>query len=450
MLINEIIPKNQYKFGIKQGLDLESICVFVALGYFFGDNTYFKGFKSLLPGRIYKIDCETIIGSEEYFKWSYEPNYRAFEDIYEEFVSLFEESIRTMSGDLTIPISGGLDSRTLVVAANKLRKNIRGYSYHFENGWNESKYGEKMSKYLGFPFKMFELKNGMLWDYIDDLALRNGCYSEFTHPRQYAFYQELKEFCNGSTLLLGHGGDLFFDGQNIPEKLSLIGQEKLLFQKMVKPSGFELASELWKHWGLNGDFRKFLSDQINRGYHEIDIQNNNAHFRAFKNRFYVPRWTGVNLDIFKDFGNVALPYFTDEMCRFICKVPENILFGRKLQIEYIKRNNSFLAAMEWESNKPFNLYNSKFNRFPFNMPYRIIQRLRRPIIQNNYIQSNWQLQFLGDVNKQKLNMRLLSLNNLVDEQLIKYFIDNFEKYPKKYFHAITMLLTLAEFNNKFK
>jgi hypothetical protein len=445
---NFVIPITQFRYGNSDELDLESICQFMSMGYFLGDTTYFRGLKQILPATEFELQGEKVINSKEYFSWHYNPKYRPFDEIYEEFVSILENSVKNASENVVIPISGGLDSRTLLVAALKLKKNIKGYSYHFQDGWNESKYGKTMSRKFGFDFKSFEVQEGGLWNYLDDLSIRNQCYSEFTHPRQFAFYEELKNKFSG-TFLLGHGGDLFFDHMNVSENLLLGEQHAEIFNRMVKPSGYSLGNELWKQWGLSGSFHDYLTDQIFHAYNSIQIQNVNAHFRAFKSKFYVPRWTCTNLEIFNDFGPVKLPYFEDEMCKFICNVPEKILAGRKLQIEYIKRNNPTLANLEWESHKPFNLNNYRLDRAPFNYPYRGIQKLRRTMSTKKYIQRNWELQFLGKNNFSILSERILSLESLVDKNILSIALQNFKNKPNENFHGITMLLTLAQFKNNF-
>jgi hypothetical protein len=448
MLKNTIIPSIQYRFGSSDSLDFSSICEFISLGYFIGDKTYFKELKQALPATNFEVDGNQIIKSQEYFKWHYSPSERSFDELYDEFVSILEGSVGKAGENVIIPISGGLDSRTLVLAASRLQKNIVGYSYRFDNGWDETKYGLEIAKHFGFQFRDFSVKSGVLWDYIDKIAQRNQCYSEFTHARQFAFYEILKSEFKG-TFLLGHGGDLFFDQMNVSESLSMNQQKEEIFKRMVKPSCLNLAQKLWEVWGISGSFNNHLKESLNNAYESINIENVNAHFRAFKSKYYVPRWTCTNLEIFNDFGPVCLPYFGDDMCKFICTVPESILAGRKLQIEYIKRNSAFLTSMEWESNKPFNLNNYKWNKSPYNLPYRALNKLKRSLNSTKYIQRNWELQFLGKNNENQLTERIFSLSELIDSKILSQSIGNFKNEPKNNFHAITMLLTLAQFQKQF-
>ena len=435
--------------GVEESLDLPSICVFTALGYFLDDTTYFKELKALQPGTTTVTDTTgRIITSEPYFKWHYEPREISFKQALDEFTELFETIINEAPGDLlTIPISGGLDSRTIVAAALGSGKEVQGYSYAFDGGHDETAYGDRMSAQEGFRFHRLTVREGTLWNYVDALAERNKCYSEFTHPRQFGFRRELTEM--GGTFLLGHGGDLFFDDMGVPEHM----EEKLIFEtvwkRLVKPSGLELGERLWNAWGLSGTFREYLQDVLAKSLSEIRIKEANPRLRAFKSRYYVPRWTCTNLELFSDFGPNIIPYFDDRMCRFICSIPERWLSGRRIQIEYLKRRAPGLAKIPWQSHYPFNLYNHRWNKAPYNLPYRLYAKARRTLSKRQYVQRNWELQFLGPKNKSNLERRLLSdpyLGDWIPRELTEEFLNLFhEKNSLRYYHSTTMLLTLEAF-----
>ena len=96
------------------------------------------------------------------------------------------------------------------------------------------------------------------------------------------------------------------------------------------------------------------------------------------------------------------------MCKFICEIPEEYLADRKIQIAYLKQDNA-LAKITWEANKPLNLYNFEYDRMPYNLPYRIINRFSRDLIKlrgERYIQRNWEIQFMGEKNDQNLRTYL--------------------------------------------
>jgi hypothetical protein len=451
---NAIIPIQQKNVGGALDMDYEAICIFLALGFFLNDETYFNGLKSLMPGTVYQFDeNKNILERNKYFEWSYTPKNMSFEEAVSSFSILLEGIInRLKDNQLTIPISGGLDSRTLLAAAVKTGKKIVGYSYRFQNGHDESWYGSDMSGIAPMAFHRYEIKKGVLWQYIDNLAIRNRCYAEFTHPRQFAFRNELSNL--GGTFLLGHGGDLFFDDMGVEDKLPFDQQLNILWNRLVKPSSLALARELWQYWGLVGNFDAFLREKISSALKNIKIDNANARLRAFKSSYYVPRWTCVNLELFQDFGPNSIPYFEDEMCQFICSVPEKWLSGRKIQIEYLKRSAPGLASIPWDAHKPFNLYNYRWNRVPWNVPFRIMDKIKRLSQIEPYTQRNWELQFIGKENDAQLKERLFEepkLLSWVPRNIIEKYYNKFvQGYDKAHFMPVTMLLTLSLFSKHFK
>ena len=137
------------------------------------------------------------------------------------------------------------------------------------------------------------------------------------------------------------------------------------------------------------------------------------------------------------------------MCEFICSVPEKYLAGRQIQIEYIKRRNPKIAKIEWQQHRPFNLYNYKLNKVPYNLPYRVYGKLLRTINPQKFIQRNWELQFLGEQNEQHLEEYLFKnqkMNEIIPSEVVSTIYSKFQKGDSVYYsHPLSMLLTLSLF-----
>lgn len=447
-----IIPSQQIFVGKKETLDKRAICVFAGTGFFLEDDTYFNELKVLQPGRTYTLHTETkaIVADSPYFKWHYSPVERPLKQIVEEFADLFETILKEQIGERSVilPLSGGLDSRTLAAALHHLGIKTRAFSYAFKGGHDEIAYGEKVAKRCSFPFESYVVGEGYLWNSIDRLAAINKCYSEFTHPRQMAFIDAYAKL--GEVFCLGHWGDVLFDNMGVADTLSLDGQVRLLLKKIVKKGGLELAESLWDFWGLEGDFQSYLKTRVRALLLDIDIkQNANAQMRAFKSLYWAPRWTSVNLSVFEEVRPLALPYYDNRMCEFICTVPECYLSGRQIQIEYLKLRMPAIAKLVWQDHRPFNLYTYHYNRFPYNLPYRIAHKLKRSLQQQPYIQRNWELQFLGGANDEYLKARLFDNDTLsqgIPKPIVEEFYNLFKtKNPVYYSHPLSMLLTLSLF-----
>ena len=437
-------------------LDLESILSFISIGFMLDDDTYFTEIKTLKPATEYKINDKNQITTEERkWSWHYKPIERSFENILDEFSSLFNRLIidSTKEKNVLLPISGGLDSRSLFIPVSK-QSNLILCSYEFDGGLNETYYGRELSERFNIPFYSQKIPRGYLWEKLDQIAELNGCFTDFTHPRQVAVMDNWKGL--GEVILLGHWGDVLFDKQADSKNISYNEQVIQLKKKIIKPGGIELANDLWRYWGLEGSFESYITDRLDKLYGDIDIDHPSARMRAFKSLYWAPRWTSINLSTFNKAGEIVLPYYSDEMCKFICTVPERYLVGRKIQIEYIKKNCPEAARLPWQKYYPLNLY--QYHRF--NQPqYYFVRAIKKTnrIFQKflskspDLITRNWELQFLGDQNIIQLKKNLLEknkFNKLIPQTIIRKYLDKFQTDPVQYAHPLSMLLTLAVFSDK--
>lgn len=392
-----------------------------------------------------------LINSESWFKWYYEPKTISFQQALDEFITLFERIMleQSQGKKVILPLSGGLDSRTQATALNNLKSNVYSYSYAFENGYREDLIASKIAARCNFEFRSFRISKGYLWDKIDQLAALNQCYSDFTSPRQMAIYDKFEDM--GDMFSLGHWGDVLFDSMGLPQ-LSLREQTEVIKSKLLKRGGLQIASELWQNWNLSGSYEDYFDSRIETLLKHIDIDDTNAKLRAFKSLYWAPRWTSVNLSIFNSVKPISLPYYDDRMCEFICRIPEEFLQDRKIQIAYIKARAPGLAKVNWQDQRPFNLYNYHNNKVPYNLPYRIKNKIGR-ILSNlsgrPYVQRNWELQFLGVDNMEKLKDQLFCKpkDGFIPEGVIHKYYESFAKNSKLlYAHPINMLLVLSKFN----
>ncbi len=445
-----IIPIKQTFVGDRQTPDYKAICVFAGLGFFLDDDTYFTEQKVLKPATEYRLQAGKIISGKPWFQWHYTPVERPMGKIVEEFAALFEEIVdeQTANHKVILPLSGGLDSRTQAAALKHLNKTVSAYSYAFKGGHDETRYAQKIAQTCGFPFQGWEVPQGYLWKVINELAKINGCYTEFTQPRQMAFSGNYKLL--GDVFSLGHWGDVLFDDMGVDDHLSLEQQVGVLLNKMVKKGGRELAIALWNQWGLKGDFDEYLFDRLKTLLKNVNIpESANAQIRAFKSLYWAPRWTSVNLTVFENERPITLPYYDNRMCEFICSVPEKYLSGRQVQIDYLKMRNPELAKIPWQSQRPFNLYNYHLNKLPYNLPYRVVDKAKRSLKPAKHIQRNWELQFLGVDNERELLERLLNnqkMNAVIPKDITERFYEKFKNEDAVYYsHSVSMLLTLSQF-----
>ncbi|HUH27122.1 asparagine synthetase B family protein, partial [Gelidibacter sp.] len=277
-----------------------------------------------------------------------------------------------------------------------------------------------------------------------------GCYAEFTHPRQMAILPELKAM--KGVFSLGHWGDVFFD-RGAPEGTMEADIVPLLFKKMIKPKGFELAQQLWQAWGLEGDFKSYLINRVETDLAAIEIDNISAKVRAYKTSQWAHRWTTTNLAVFEAAHPITLPFYDNRMCEFVCGIPEAYLADRRLQLAHLQQDKK-LAKITWHAQTPFNLTNYQYNKAPYNIPYRILNKLQREgkaLLGKPYIQRNWELQFLGEENEQALKSHIFDadFNDFIPKTIVEEIYQHFLKTDLiNYAHPLSMLLTLSVWYKK--
>lgn len=413
-----------------------SISNWLATGFFLGDQNFVKN---------------KYIGDDfsSNFEWSSNPREISFESAVSEFSNIFENIIKnSIDGkNIILPLSGGLDSRTLAVALRG-HKNVIAISYEFEGGIRETDYAQKIAEANDWEFHKYQIKRGYLWDNIEKLSNITGCQTEFTHPRQMAIIDEISKF--GDVFLSGQWGDVLFNSYGMTSNASSTEQILKLIKLIAKPGGVELSKDLWEFWGLNGDFETSFYQKIKSEYDKIKIEEPNAKIRAFKSLQWAPRWANSNLKVFSHKKDIILPYYDKSMLEFISSVPEKILDKRRIQIEYIKNNSFELSSIPWQE-YDLNLYQyQNFNSLYF--PRRVFRYSKRIIREkimkkNKIIQRNWELQFIGKKNEDKLKEWLFEteeIKNIIPMKILKKYYTNFKEVdPIKYSHPISMLLTLA-------
>lgn len=435
-------------------LDLKAICIFMATGFFMDDDTYWKDERCLLPSHDYTLDSVgCILDKAPHFKWHFSPKERSFEDVLEEYIHLLTQIMREQlgTGPVILPLSGGLDSRSQAMVLQGFDNPVQAFSYEFQGGYPETKIAKQIASACGFDFKDFQIPKGYLWECIEELAAINKCYSEFTHPRQMAVLPELKQM--EGVFSLGHWGDVLFD-RGVPEGTTESNLTAILLKKMLKPGGMALANSLWEVWGLEGSFKDYLKSRVETALNKLDIDNLSAKVRAFKTSQWAHRWTTTNLSVFDAAHPMTLPYYDDRMLEFICTVPETYLADRRLQIAHLQQDAA-LASITWQAQRPFNLKTYSYNKIPYNLPYRVwnkVQHVLEGWMGAPYIQRNYELQFLGSRNESMLRSYLEDSDfqqwiggDLVCSQLNGFY----EQDARQYSHSVSMLLTISLFFKKY-
>ena len=231
---------------------------FLLTGYVTGSDTLFPNVKQLQAGEslfVKKIQDEDFKFNtiryyryiyDNLFKESQETLLRYFDQI---LIDVFQRLIQSTHGyDLVVPLSGGLDSRLVVMMLKRLGcKNIRCFSYGYLGNW-ESKISKQVANKLGYKwfFVPYSRKSWYYWFHSKELReyyrYANNL-SSLAHLQDWSAVWELKKrklISENSIFVPGHTGD-FISGRHIP----------LNFFHLKEINKNTLVQAIWKkHYSL--------------------------------------------------------------------------------------------------------------------------------------------------------------------------------------------------------
>jgi len=106
--------------GAPTGLDVEALSVFLRLGYFVGEDTPFTAIKTVPPNAIFEWENGKLICQGRYPP-SRRPTVLSRDDAIDTYIDLFARAMarRTPAGRFAVPISGGRDSRHILLELHR-------------------------------------------------------------------------------------------------------------------------------------------------------------------------------------------------------------------------------------------------------------------------------------------------------------------------------------------
>lgn len=121
---------------VDSSIDSSQIDCFMDLGYLLEDNTWHKYIKLVKPASIMEFDINTKELTQKYYwKWSeIKPQNISFDDAVDKLGELCLKAVEKRfdpNEKIGISLSGGLDSRAIFAAVNKLYPDFKGYAYTF-------------------------------------------------------------------------------------------------------------------------------------------------------------------------------------------------------------------------------------------------------------------------------------------------------------------------------
>lgn len=428
-------------------LDWEGLAGFFGLGFFPGDRTYYRDIRILRPASVYEFDgAGRKISERRYWEWFHKPDERRSEaDTIAEFGSVLREVLadQTREGRVALPLSGGLDSRTVAACLPEEAKPF-SYGYGYTENSIEIGIARQVAEAAGLRFRGHVIRP-YLFDRLDLVAGATECFQDITQARQADVADWLGE--EADFVLAAHWGDVFCDDMGFPKPEG--SEEEVLehsLKKMLKKGRQWLLEELVRPH-LGGDPEEVIREMMRAELRRIPpFDDPDFRVKVFKTEQWAFRWTLASLRMYEAAAFPRIPFLDPRVVEFFCTVPTRMVRGRRLQIEYLKRHAPRFARIEWQPYEA-NLYVYKWSPL-WKKTVRAWRKLGRVLRGEKPIQRNWEVQFFSPGQWERLEGVLLKngspLHEFVAPGKVRALLHGFRTAPDgANGYTVSMLLTFA-------
>jgi len=429
-------------------LDWPALASFFSFGFYLDDRTCFDGIRVLQPASVYRFSAQgELIYHERYWLWQHQVDpARTYDETIEEYDALLRRAVRrcTSSGRAILPLSGGLDSRSLA-AVMPAGAQPQAYSYGYGTDSIETRIASQVAAARGFNFTAHAVQP-YLFDRLPEIVRAlHGC-QDVTQARQMSINGWVAG--RADAVLTGLWGDVWLDqmglADGIPPDTTLAEYTLHKFEKRGRQ--WLLEHVVGPHF-LPPAAAEFLSAAVSDGLAGFEhIADLDFRVKAYKTSRWAFRWSNASLRGFDVGATARVPYYDVDLVDFFCTVPTEYVRDRRLQIDHLKRYAPDLARIRWQPTYT-NLYLTRYSRW-LSLPPRAINKLRRIVTRRPALQRNWEVQFLSAEGRRGLERWLLQpglrLHDIVAAQRIASLLDEFYRAPTAgNGYTVSMLLTFS-------
>jgi len=325
---------------------------FLLTGYVTGPDTLFPDVKQLQAGEALIVsdnNTEPSISMERYYRFIHQNTLEASEEellskLDEVLLNVFKRLIKLADGrTLVVPLSGGYDSRLIVLMLKRLGyDNVITFTYG-RPGNKESEISKQVANALGYRWEFIPYSNETWYNWFHSEECKKywlmaGGLCTLPHNQDWPAVWEMKKqkiIPDNAIFIPGHTGD-FIAGGHIP--LAFDTHKNLGEKKLINA----IQEKHYCLYDLNKCNGKNLFDKriINR----IELNSyNNAEECA--NAFEKWEWqerqakfiiNSLRVYEFWDY-NWWMPFWDAEFMDYWCRVPLKYRFQKKLYDQYVKQ-----------------------------------------------------------------------------------------------------------------
>lgn len=435
--------------GARQ-LNEEALSGYFSCGFFLSDTTFLKEVVVLKGSSEYTFDNNLkLVKVSTYWMPSHNPGSISYDDTIDHFAEVIKDVTLdlTTGGRIAIPISGGLDSRTMAAVCTLPEvgsgKEYWSYSYGYSADSVETKIASSIAQARNLSFTGKIISN-YLFDKVDEVADSVELFQYIDGTRQADITQEMAQ--RSDYVIAAHWGDVWFDAMGIQREDDLVS----FGLKKLKKKGGDWMVQNILHSSAD-EASNWVKERVKEQLQLTDnIADPDFRIKMLKTTQWSFRWTLASIRMFQQGAFPRLPFYDNRVVDLFATIPTSFLHQRKLQVDYLKRYHPDLAAITWQEYGS-NLFRYKLwnNRM---LPYRVLSKLGRMTRGTKTISRNWEIFYLNTEGKRKLTNNLLNspLTSVVSPDEVQKLLDEFYRNPNgANGYAISMLHTYSIFLKKF-
>ena len=425
-------------------LDRLGLAGFARFGFFPGNHTWVDHVRAVRPAIHLVIGPDGSLRTEErYWQWSHGPRPDRHTN---DTLAAFDEALSAIVDDharrgrLVVPLSGGLDSRTVfAVATRDHPERVAALSYGY---WADSP--EIGIARAVAAARRVDLRELVVPEYLvarlDTVLDAVEGFSALCFTRQIGALDGFVAL--GDRVVGAHWGDVWFDdfGASDLDGDALIDRAVAL---LARPGGAHLRQLLRPGLAdvdVDVELRRLVEAELAR---VPDLTDADMRIKAFKTDQWSARWTIPGTCAYRAALPLALPFYDNRMVDFFLTVPTEVVSGRRLQVEYLRRYHPDLASIPWEATgrSLFAPTGSPATQ----MARRVASKAQRTISQTPALSRNWEVQFGSPAARVEVTRRLDGLpRDLVDHAGVSGLLADWQRRPTgANGYEIDMLMTMA-------
>jgi asparagine synthase (glutamine-hydrolysing) len=333
-------------------IDEQGLADFMMLGYSTGNGTFFKDVQLLPPASVATFKTDGTLSIQRYWDYSFHGDDDPLwleEDYLDQFVEILTRAMERQSdwGDIVgLPLSGGLDSRTLagVLDRSGFAGEVKAFSYGHPYAYDVVN-GKKIAENLGYEHTYIPIESSYLSDHAERfvwlLEGSSNCFNAhilLTYPfiRKNSLHTIITGFFGD--ISCGSGAAEYFSG--IRGKTD---DEDILRQQ------YDAHVDIMK----DEDLAVHMKDNVYRAVSGRTFEAfRSRYFQCpSRNRFFRTRYLGIherhrryvtfNLYLFDLVAEVASPFLDRDFVQFVYHVPAELVVFRNLYkkviVKYLPR-----------------------------------------------------------------------------------------------------------------